>query len=299
MRERELSRVQQEMVAKITDFIRRNNLPAAYHLTESELAEEFGVSRSPVRVALKVLAERGVVVAAANRGHYLAQHAEAMPEDSEAETSASDVALYERIAMDRMRDNVPEQFTEASFMRRYCVSRTQLVRTLNRLAQDGLLRRGIGNGWAFMAVLNSDDAYDASYRFRMLIEPAGLLEPTFKLNKAALERSRRAHEQILRLSEKKDFYGRDLFDVNGEFHEALASMSGNPFILQGVQQQNRLRRLSEYFSYADGSRVGELVREHFEIMDAVVSGDLVWASTLLRRHLEIAKRRPPPFRSTI
>ncbi|MDF2619316.1 MAG: GntR family transcriptional regulator [Xanthobacteraceae bacterium] len=297
MREEKLSRVQKEMVTQIIDFIRRENFPAAYHLTEAQLAEEFGVSRSPIRAALKVLAQEGIVVSAANKGHYLAQDAEALA-DFERDTSPSDIALYDRIAMDRMRDEVPEQFTEAGFMRRYRVSRAQLVRTLTRLTHDGLVRRGNGHGWVFLAVLNSEDAYDASYRYRILIEPAGLLEPTFKLDEASLERSHRVHEQILKLAEAGDLKGRDVFDINAEFHEMLASMSGNPFILQGVRQQNRLRRLSEYYAYDDGARIGNLVREHFEIIDALRSGDRDWAATLLRRHLEIARRLPPPFRKS-
>ncbi|QRG08880.1 GntR family transcriptional regulator [Xanthobacter dioxanivorans] len=294
MREKKISRVQEELAAKIIDFIRRENLPAGYHLTESQLVDEFGVSRSPIRAALTVLAEKGVVTATPNRGHYLAQGAEALA-DLELDGSPSDVALYDRIARDRMRDKVPEQFTEAAFMRRYRVSRAQLVRTLTRLTQDGLVQRGNGHRWVFLAVLNSAEAYDASYRFRALIEPAGLLEPTFKLDEALLDRSRHAHEQILKLAKAGDLKGRDVFEVNAEFHEILASMSGNPFILQGVRQQNRLRRLSEYYAYDDSDRIEILIQEHFKIMDVLRSGDREWAATLLRRHLEIARRLPPPF----
>jgi DNA-binding GntR family transcriptional regulator len=296
MHELKLSRVQSEIVAKIIDFIRRENLPADHHLTEAQLADEFGVSRSPIRVALQVLAERGVVVSTANKGHYLARDADSLADLDVDMSASSDLDLYNRIAMDRMRDKVPEQFTEANFMRRYKVSRSQLVRTLTRLSHDGLVRRGNGHGWTFLAALNSEQSYAASYRFRILIEPAGLLEPTFLLDKASLDRSRRAHEKILRLAEAGDLKGRDVFDTNAEFHECLASMSGNPFILQGVQQQNRLRRLSEYYVYEDASRIKTLVREHFEIMDALLVGDVLWASSLLRRHLEVASRLIPPFK---
>ena len=297
MPEEKLSRVQEEMVARITDFVRRKNLPAHYHLTEAELADEFGVSRSPIRVALNALARKGLVVAAANKGHYLAQDASAL-DDRDFEHAPSDTALYDRIAMDRMRNEVPEQFTEAGFMRRYDVSRAQLVRTLTRLTHDGLVRRGNGHGWLFMAVLNTQEAYSASYRFRIVIEPAALTEATFVLDKSLLEKSRRDHEHILKLVEAGDLKRGDVFDVNAEFHEGLASMSCNTFMVQSIKHQNRLRRLSEYFSYQDNCRIEKLVAEHLQIIDAVESGDRVWAAALLRHHLETASRLAPPFKAS-
>jgi DNA-binding GntR family transcriptional regulator len=51
MRDSILSRVQSDIVAKIIDYVRRGNLPVDSRLTESQLAEEFGVSRSPIRAA--------------------------------------------------------------------------------------------------------------------------------------------------------------------------------------------------------------------------------------------------------
>src|SRR3981189_3812110 len=72
MRDASLGRVQSDIVAKIIDYVRRENLPIDSHLTEGQLAEEFGVSRSPIRAALQLLAEKGIVISAANKGHYLA-----------------------------------------------------------------------------------------------------------------------------------------------------------------------------------------------------------------------------------
>jgi DNA-binding GntR family transcriptional regulator len=61
------------------------------------------------------------------------------------------------------------------------------------------------------------------------------------------------------------------------------------------KQQNRLRRLSEYYVYDDASRIRTLVSEHCQIMDVLIAGDRAWAASLLRRHLEIASRLSPPF----
>jgi DNA-binding GntR family transcriptional regulator len=293
-----LSRIQGDVVAKIIDYVRREDLPANYRLTETQLAEEFGVSRSPIRAALKVLAKKGVIVSNANKGHYLARSARALGGIDLTMPKSPDVSLYDCIALDRMRDRVPEQFTEAGFMRRYRVSRAQLVRTLTRMSQDGLVSRGTGHGWVFLPALNSEQAYAASYRFRMVLEPAGLLEVTFALDERAMARSRESHDRILALAKTGQLTGREIFDTNAAFHEMLAAMSGNRFVLQAVEQQNRLRRLSEYYVYEDATRIRTLCREHCDIMDALLAGDRVWAAALLRRHLEIASRLAPPFSTT-
>ncbi|MBO4223920.1 GntR family transcriptional regulator [Bradyrhizobium neotropicale] len=295
IRDTTLTRVQSDVVAKIIDYIRREKLPAESRLTESQLAEEVGVSRSPIRAALQLLAEQGIVISTANKGHYLARDGSTLDAIDLPISPPPDVSLYDRIAMDRMHAKVPEQFTEASFMRRYDVSRAQLVRTLTKMSQDGLVRRSTGHGWIFMPSLNSAEAYAASYRFRIIVEPAGLMEATFVLDRPATERCREAHEQMLVRAKSGKLSGREIFDTNAKFHEMLAVMSGNRFIAQAVEQQNRLRQLSEYYVYDDEDRIQTLVREHCEIMDALLAGDQIWAATLLRRHLEIASRLAPPF----
>lgn len=295
MHETKLSRVQSDIVAKIIDYVRRENLPADSRLTEAQLAEKFSVSRSPIRAALGLLGEKGIVVSTTKKGHRLACDASALGDIDLSLPPPSDVSLYDRIARDRMRDQVPEQFNEAGFMRRYAVSRAQLVRTLTRMSYDGLVRHSTGQGWIFLPVLKSVRSYAASYRFRIVIEPAGLTEPTFALDIEALARSREAHEHMLRLAERGKLGGREIFETNAAFHEMLASMSGNPFMLQAVEQQNRMRRLSEYYVYDDASRIRTLVSEHCQIMDVLIAGDRAWAASLLRRHLEIASRLNPPF----
>lgn len=289
-----LSRVQSDLIAKIIEYARREELLAGDCLREDRLAKLFGVSRSPIRAALREMAESGLVKHVANKGHYLTRNGEEL-NDAELSIASPDLSLYDRIAADLMQDAVPEQFTEASFMRRYDVSRAQLTRTLTHMAHDGLVRRGTGYSWFFLPVLNSEEAHFASYRFRLIIEPSGLAEPTFSLDHEAVARSRTAHQNLLQKSRKGVLSSRDVFDATARFHEMLAEMSGNQYILQAIQQQNRLRRLSEYYMYDDKSRVRRLVEEHCAIMDALSADDLEQAATLLREHLEIASRIVPNF----
>jgi len=65
----------------------------------------------------------------------------------------------------------------------------------------------------------------------------------------------------------------------------LAKFSGNTFLAQAIQQQNRLRRLLEFGGFANRRRIREWCSEHLAIMDAVVEGDMARSADLMRTHL--------------
>ncbi|MBF8781354.1 winged helix-turn-helix transcriptional regulator [Pseudomonas fulva] len=54
--------------------------PPAFHLVKSALAEEFGVSRTPVQQALELLEQAGLVEQDRNRGYFLTGSAAALSE---------------------------------------------------------------------------------------------------------------------------------------------------------------------------------------------------------------------------
>jgi DNA-binding GntR family transcriptional regulator len=57
-----------EVLTKLRDYIVENNFPNAARVPERELCEQFGISRTPLREALKVLAAEGLVELLPNRG---------------------------------------------------------------------------------------------------------------------------------------------------------------------------------------------------------------------------------------
>jgi DNA-binding GntR family transcriptional regulator len=86
---------------------------------------------------------------------------------------------------------------------------------------------------------------------------------------------------------------REVFQTDASFHELLASFSGNSFVLSSIRQQNRLRRLLEYQSYPDASRVRAWCLEHVSVIDALLDGNQHLAARHLSRHLENARLVPP------
>jgi DNA-binding GntR family transcriptional regulator len=252
------------------------------------------VSRTPVRGALQLLARDGLVASVPRRGYVLKRLVRDADLDLYEPGATTEDRLAERMAADHFNGELVEQVTEADLMRRYDAPRNLLARVLGRMAQDGIVERRAGHGWRFLPTLDSEQLHDESYRFRLLLEPAGLLEPTFRADAHEATRLRLEHERIVE-SGYRTISSVAFFDLNAEFHEFIARCSGNRFIHQAVIQQNRLRRFFSYNWTYGQERMRESCREHLAILQAVAGSDREQAATLMRLHLLGASRVRPEF----
>ena len=282
------------LARRIMDIVRHEGLEAGTHLPETGLADRLGVSRSPVRTALALLQERGVVSTAPNQGYFLLCNT-----DSEAFRNAvPPESLDERITRDLVRARfanlVPEQVSVTDVMRRYDLDRPSANRILSGMARDGIVERAAGQGYSFGPVLNDADAYEESYRYRLLIEPAAILEPDFAPDPRRFEQLRKRHVDLLDAGVDSAPMS-ELFEIDAEFHEAIAEACGNRFLRHAIQLQTRLRRLSEYENYSERSRLRDSCEEHLAIMDAIKAGRVKEAATLMRRHIEVSRDVRPNF----
>ncbi len=284
------SNLHTQLASQVLDFIASRKLPAGSHLPEPELCKHFNVSRTPVRAALKLLMRQGVVEQRPRRG-FFTLHGEQQPVDTPLPESQEE-SLYLQIAEDRVLQNLSAHNSEADLLRRYPVPRGVLVRVLQRLLREGLAEKRPGRGWMFTPVLDSRKMHDESYRFRLALEPLALLERTFALDQRAADQCERQHQRILD-GEVRQISSIELFEMNADFHELLAASSGNRFFLQAVQQQNRLRRFVSYHWTYGADRVIETCREHLAVLAAVRDGNLTWAASLLRHHLEVSSSVSP------
>ncbi|WP_456686558.1 GntR family transcriptional regulator, partial [Bradyrhizobium sp. P5_C11_2] len=282
------------MSAGILELIRSERLAPGTRLAEVALAERLQVSRTPVRAALKLLARRKLVHAGASRGYFVADTAPAPhktpPKPSPDETDR----LFLAIARDRRAGRLADEVSERDLMQRYDATRPVVQRVLTRLAEVAAVQRKPGHGWRFQPTIADAQARDESYRYRLLIEPAGLLEPGFRLDPAWAADMRRRHQEMLAMP-WSDTASIALYEMNAAFHEGLAAASGNRYLLVAVQQQNRLRRFGNYDWTFGHERVIVNCREHLAILDQLEAGQHEAAAALLRRHLEGAaklKRSP-------
>jgi len=278
---------------QILNLIRETKLEPGHHLREQQLADRFGVSRTPVRAALELLEQRAIVEARQNQGFFLRKPFDALQHAEMGVPSTNDERLYQRLIRDRLENAVPNSMTQSEIARRYNVDRISLMRTLSRLSEDGLIARNKGHGWTFLPALDTLVSRRASFEFRLTLEPACFLLPSFKAEPAVLERIRLQHLHIIAQSGGAAFSNTELFEADAAFHEMCAVFCNNSFFLQAIQHQNRLRRLLEYSSYANTSRVEAWCGEHLAIIGAIEKNDLHQASAAMRAHLETALAAAP------
>ncbi len=281
-------RVAPSLAARITALVRTRELQPGAHLSEQNLADHLGVSRSPVREALEMLAARGIVKREPNRGYYLAKRpAKSALHDSAARADPGD-ALYLKLANDRLDGKLPTVISELDVMRDYQVGRTLAQKTLARMGSHGLLERRPARGWAFPAIVTSYQAYEQGFSFRAVLEPAGLLEPTFRVVPREWARLRDTQLRMADATVRK-YSPLDLFAMGAEFHETVAAWSGNHFFFDAIARQNQLRRIFEYRAKVDIERVHAQSLEHLKLLDLLDSGDRATAALLLRTHIETAR----------
>jgi DNA-binding GntR family transcriptional regulator len=282
------------LARQILEIARRDGLAAGTHLPEVKLAERLGVSRSPVRAALALLKDRGAVDLAPGQGYFLALDSDgpafaaiALPEPEEA-------VIYRDLVRARFANLIPPQVAVSDIMRRHDCDRATANRVLAQMSEDGVIERAPGRGYLFGPVLNDARAYEESYRFRILVEPAAVLEPGFRPDPRRMKQLRARHEDLLRAGIETVPMAA-LFEADAAFHEAIGDFCGNRFLAHAIRLQTRLRRLSEYENYNDRERLSESCREHLAILDAFEADDFQRAAELLRRHIAVSQEVRPNF----
>lgn len=275
------------LAARIVDLVRREDFPAGYRLKEQSLVDALGVSRSPVRKALQVLAAQGVVSSEPNRGYQLALPASGL-QPVALDAAESEEAIYLRIAGDRIHGELPQEVSETELMERYNLTRIQVQRLLNRMAREAMVERKPGRGWLFRPLMNDAASHRESYRFRMIIEPAAILEPGYAVDLAELEKCRREQQQLLD-GGVAHCSPADIFQSGVHFHETLVAGAHNRFLADSLRTINQMRRVVEYGTRLDQARLDRQCREHLVLIDLLVRNERMEASQFLRQHLNTAR----------
>jgi len=279
-----------QVASQILLMARREGLEPGARLVEQRLADALGVSRGPVRAGLKALAAAGLATGERNRGYVLV----ANPTSAGTAGNATDEneLAYRQIADDCVDKRLPEVATEAELMRRYRLTRAQLLRLLDRIASEGWGTRLQGYGWRFAETVSSSEAYSQSAAFRAVIEPAALSERSYRLDAHVIERLR-SQQQLMSDRGLQVLTFGEIFQIGCEFHEEIIRGAGNPFYVEALKRVNSIRRLLAYRTYADQDGMRRHIREHLRLLDLIADGRMAEAVALMRRHL----KRPPKARS--
>lgn len=275
-----------DLALQISDFIRSEKLPAGTRLPERMLAEHFRVSRTPVTRALRILAEHKVVHAATSGGYVT--HADEVvltPHDLGISSQSEEELLYLKIAEDHWDQRLPERASENELIRRYQVTRPTVMRVLRRAANEGWAERLPGRGWSFIPLLSSDLAYEQICRYRVIVEPAAILEPSFRLDRPAVEAALVEQEKLFE-SGGRGLSPVEVFEIGSRFHLVVLKCSNNSLLINGTGQVYRARRLAEYKKMFDTPRWLDRCREHALIAKLLLEDNRQAAADLMRLHLE-------------
>lgn len=273
----------EQLSSAILQWIGADGLAAGTRLTERDLAQKFKVSRSPIRRALQSLHQAGYV-SRTDTGRYVVAASGSQLPSTTADPVSGVEELYLRIAEDRLDGKLAERISESALARRYDLTRAQVSQILRRISNEGWAAPLPGHGWEFLPVLTSLRSYQDSYRFRLLVEPAAILEPTFQLDRLELLQ-RRDEQQALVDGGIYAVTAAELFELNTRLHGTIARCSGNSFIVDSLDRINRLRRLIEYRQALVPERAVVRCAEHVELADLLLAGRRTEASNFLRKHL--------------
>lgn len=286
-------RTDQTIPAQILDLIQAEAMPAGSHLPAQLLADRLRVSRSPVNEALNLLAEKGVLKRQPNRGYFLVEpiqnDARALAEKLGFDAPDTVTEIYFRVAEDRLRGLLPDEFSEALLKQRYNLTPAQLNDVLGRIANEGWAEKKQGYGWVFSSMLTTADSLLQSYRLRLALEPAALLEPDYHLPPQVIARCRAAEKHLLDGGIKTDSADQ-LHERGVRFHESLVEGSGNAFFIDAIRRVNRVRRLLSYRSMQDRSRYKEHCEQHLHLLDLIERGHNQEASLAMQLHLSSTLR---------
>jgi len=263
-------------------------MQAGAHVREMYFADKLRVSRTPIRAAFKALEVSGVLERRPNKGFFL-RNPEAARQVINSTQENHDASLHPlcfAIARDYLNERLARGFTESDIVRHYAESRATIQQSLIEMEKEGWIQRLLGYGWEFNDFLTSSLAYEQCYRFRILIEPAALLEPTYNPDKNKLEQLKENQQALLDSGEvcSASF----MFNSGVEFHESIVGFSGNSFLLESLQKANRLRRLIEYNVHASRPIPRQECNDHLYIIFLLENNKYIEAAGFLEAHLKCA-----------
>ena len=271
-------------------------------LLEGPIATRLGVSRGPVKRALELLAEEGLVRRFGGRGYLVGGPADvAKPHrvnlatlDLEVSGDIQDYA--QRAAWQKIYRDVAQsvvactpfgayQISESAMCSHFEVSRTVVRDVLARLNHDGLIEKDRWSHWT-AGPLTARDVSE-HYELRRLLEPAALRLAARFLRRDDLEalRVRLDAERVAASPESLEALERDL-------HEVCLAPVSNRRLVAAIRQSrspeiiNRL--FVEHFGLQDRAAA---LDEHERVLAHLLRGDADRAAEALERRLELAMAR--------
>ena len=288
----------------VAEAIRNGRLPAGQVLTEEPIARIVGTSRTPVRMALGALLDRGLLVRFEGRGFLVRGNCAdgpvrarltgrmlGIPDDRPAEpppVSAERIARdFEQVITAALPFGV-WRISEQAAADHYAVSRTVIRELLSRLQDRGIVRKDLRSHWVIGPLTARDVANYFAVRGRL--EPLALIEsaPHMAPGKIAEMRARLDAE----LARGDSMTAECLEALETDLHVTLLSRAPNPQLLRMIRQSQLALVVNRVFAGKVGTQPFRVaLSEHAFVLDYVMRGSHTMAASALEDHLRLSAAR--------
>lgn len=194
-------------------------------------------------------------------------------------------ALRDDIVFGRL--NPRERLVEADLVQRFGSHRAAVRDALAALEQAGLVDRQRNKGASVLDL--KPERVEQLYAVRMLLETTAVGAMPLPLDPAALETLvsiQRDHQEAV-----ADNDLRRIFDHNNRFHRTLYDQSGNPVLVDLIEQCATRALTVRFHPYMDRSFLERVCSDHWAMIDACRVCDRARLIALVRDHLPLAKNR--------
>ncbi|MBR0557854.1 GntR family transcriptional regulator [Ciceribacter sp. L1K23] len=267
-------------------------------LTETGVAERFGVSRAPARQALLALERSGLVRKNGAKGYEVrapdivrSGRDPVGSEDSRIHFLPSWEILYPDIEIEIVsRTSLANwRINEAVLARHYGVSRTVARDVIARLQQRGVVQKDDKGRWYAPAL--TAKRVDELYELRWVLEPLALEKAFGSLPAALLPRLKANVEAAIASPEDVD--GRMLDTLEQDLHVELLGYCDNGSLMRAIRLPQALL-VAHHFLYrwTEEMFVTEpFLPEHLDIIDSLIAGEVTRAQGFLVHHLKVSRER--------
>jgi DNA-binding GntR family transcriptional regulator len=286
----------------VASAIENGRLPPKTVLMEGPISRLFGTSRTPVRVALSRLRDRGLLLRFEGRGFVVPGETPGKPVRTPltramlglSEETLSVPVTSQRIARDFEtvlvhalpfgRFGVNEQ----AMADHYDVSRTVVRELLSRLQDRGLIHKTRRSHWIIGPLTAREVAQYFAVRGKL--EPLALEESAPLLPGDEIQAMWQRLQNALDLG--RDLSSDSLEELEADMHVQLLAGSHNEHLLRMVHQSQLALVVNRVFSSFIGTGPFEIaLREHAIVLEFIMRGAYRMAAQALEEHLRLAARR--------
>jgi putative spermidine/putrescine transport system substrate-binding protein len=293
----------------VRDELARNiaagNLWPGVVLIEGPIASLLGVSRGPVKRALELLAEDGLIRRFGGRGYLVGGENDDLKPNRvnlltlDLEISGEIQDYAQRAAWQKIYGEVAEsvvactpfgayQISESAMCAHFKVSRTVVRDVLARLNHDGLIEKDRWSHWT-AGPLTARDVKE-HYEMRLLLEPAALRRSAPALARAEIEAMRARVAAARRASEMGALDSVE--PLERDLHETCLAPVPNRRLLATIGQSRLPDVINRLFARHFGlHQTQAILDEHDHVFAELVHGEAERAAHALELHLRAAFER--------